>query len=180
MGSALRPGEGTPVRIGGVEFHFSFTFAAIDELQTYYNAPISEIINKLTDNMTVYSAAGHIIEALIRSNLFNNGEKSGSGPAYDEIMHVLDIKDTGRIISTLLRVYGIDMPDRDEDDDEDPDDGPEKINLARLLVIARTELRMDEADFWKTTPRKFFMLFDEYVALKGGGKESGGSIDDLP
>ena len=176
--SRLRPGDGIPVTVGGVEFHFLFTFAVIDDLQTLYKRPLSEIINLLTDQMTVYSAAGNIIAALIRSDLYNNGERK-SFPSYDDVMHVLSKDDNMKQVTALLQCYGIDMPPN-EDDDDDEESEPEEINIARLLVIARTELGMSEEEFWKTTPRKYFALFDEYVKLKTGGKKEGGSIDDLP
>lgn len=178
MTSALRPDKGLAVTIGGVEFHFLFTFAVLDDLQTYYKEPISEIIRKLTDDMTIYSAAGRIIEALIASDVYNNGGKDVTPPSYQDIMHVLDLDDSRRIVSALLKSYGIDMPEPDEDDDEENE--PEPINIARLLIIGKTELGMTEEEFWKTTPRKYFMLFDEYVKLKGGGSRDEGGIDDLP
>ena len=178
MTSALRPDKGLAVKIGGVEFHFLFTFAVLDDLQTYYKEPISEIIRKLTDDMTIYSAAGRIIEALIASDIYNNGGKDATAPSYQDIMHVLDFNDSKRIVAALLRAYGIDMPEPDEDDDEVNE--PEPINIARLLIIGKTELGMTEDEFWKTTPRKYFLLFDEYVKLKGGGGKDEGGIDDLP
>ena len=178
MGTILRPEKGIAVRIGGIEFHFLFTFAVIDDLQTFFDAPLSEIINKLTDNMTVYAAAGRIVEALIRSDIYNNGGRDFPAPTYEDIMHVLD-KDSGaKIVETILRSYGIQMPEAEDDDDEDGSD-PEQINIARLLVIGKTELGMSEDEFWQTTPRKYFRLFEEYVALKGGAKKEEG-IDALP
>ena len=179
MSSALRPDKGLAVTIGGVEFHFLFTFAVLDDLQTYYKEPISDIIKKLTDEMTIYSAAGRIIEALIASDIYNNAGPDATSPTYQEIMHVLDLNDSKRIIAALLGAYGLDMPEPDEDDDDENDE-PEQINIARLLIIGKTELGMSEEEFWRTTPRKYFMLFDEYVKLKGGGKDNGGGIDDLP
>lgn len=180
MKSALRPDKGLAITIGGVEFHFLFTFAVLDDLQTYYKEPISDIVRKLTDDMTVYSAAGRIVEALISSDIYNNGGPDATKPTYQDIMHVLDYNDARRIIAALFKAYGLDMPEPDEDDDEDEENEPEQINIARLLIIGKTELGMSEEEFWRTTPRKYFMLFDEYVKLKGGKKEEGGSIDDLP
>lgn len=178
--SILRPDKGLAVTIGGVQFSFLFTFAAIDELQSFYHAPMGEIMAKLTDRTEVYAAAGHIVEALIRSDLYNNGENPDKGPKFEEIMHVLDIKDGPKIIKTILTAYGMDMPEDEDEDDEDEDDGQEQLNLTRLLVIARTELKMSEDEFWKITPRKYFKLFEEYMALKGGTKDGESDINALP
>lgn len=180
MRTNLRPDEGIAVVIGGVEFRLLFTFAAIDALQTLYNEPIADVVRKLTDNMTVYAAAGHILQALIESDLYNHGEVENA-PTYEQIMHVLDMKDGGRITATILRAFGIDMPEPDDDENEDDEEHEaEKMNITRLLMIARTELHMSEEEFWKTTPRKFFMLFDEYIKWKGGGKGEESSVDSLP
>ena len=182
MGTTLRPDRGLPVEIGGVTFHFLYTFAVIDELQELYDAPMSVILDKLTKDRRFYSTAGHIIDALIKSDLYNNGETNA--PSYDQIMHVLTLKDVARIIEAIFKAYSSDMPDKTDEEIDDDDDEAEKINVARLLVIARTEMKMSEEEFWKITPRKYFKLFDEYVELKAGTKKTrkkkGGSIDDLP
>ena len=181
MGTTLRPDRGLPVVIGGVTFHFLYTFAVIDELQELYDAPLSTILDKLTKDRRFYSTAGHIIHALIKSDLFNNGEETA--PTYDQIMHVLTLRDVARILEAIFKAYQSDMPDK-TDEDFDEDDDVEKINVARLLIIARTEMNMTEEEFWRTTPRKYFKLFDEYVEFKSGSKKTrkkkGGSIDDLP
>lgn len=186
MATDLRPDRGLPITIGGVTFHFLYTFAVIDDLQTFFDAPMTEILDKITNDRTFYSAAGRIIEALIRSDLYNNGESNV--PTYEQLMHVLTVKDTSRIVRALFKAYSNDMPERDEDDDQDPDEDVEQINIARLLVIARTEMHMSEDEFWRTTPRKYFKLFEEYVSLKSASsdkkkptrKRGGGTIDDLP
>ena len=180
MQTVLRPDKGLSIVIGGIEFHFLFTFAVIDDLQTLFKEPISEIIKQMTDPLTMYSAAGRLIEALISSDIYNNGGRDMSCPTYEDIMHVLDIKDTKRVIRALLTSYGIDMPEAEEDEEDEEKDEPQPINIARLLIIGKTELGMSEEEFWKTTPRKYFKLFDEYISLKGGKKDDGGSVDDLP
>lgn len=180
MRTDLRPDEGIAVVIGGVEFRLLFTFAAIDALQTHYNEPIADVVRKLTDNMTVYAAAGHILHALIESDLYNHGE-TNKAPTYEQIMHVLDMRDGGHITAAILRAFGVDMPEPDQDESEDDEEHePEQMNIARLLMIAKTELNMAETEFWKTTPRKFFMLFDEYIKWKGGSKGEESSVDSLP
>lgn len=36
-----------------------------------------------------------------------------------------------------------------------------------MIIIATTRLNMTEKQFWKTTPRKFFMLWNDYKEFNG-------------
>ena len=178
MATTLRPDRGIPVEIGGVTFHLLYTFAVIDDMQSFYDAPMSEILDRLTADRTFYATAGHLIETLIRNDLYNNGFGEVQAPSYEQIMHTLTVRDTARIIKALFEGYAKDMPEKEEDE-PDPEEEPDQINVARLLVIARTQMKMSEEEFWKTTPRKYFKLFEEYIALQGR-KSGESSIDDLP
>ena len=62
MATTLRPDRGIPVEIGGVTFHLLYTFAVIDDMQSLYDAPMSEILDRLTADRTFYATAGHLIE----------------------------------------------------------------------------------------------------------------------
>lgn len=55
------------------------------------------------------------------------------------------------------------------------------MNIARLLYIGTTKLGYTEAEVFRMTPKKFFLIFDEYQDVNGFKKSSGGgSISDLP
>ena len=177
----LRPRDGTALTVGGIEWKVLFTWAVIDQLQEEYDLPISEVMNQLTDPRKMFSAAGHIITALLDDALYRTNGSEMKSPTFQQIMHVCDISQTNAIITALLRAYGLNMPEIDPDDEPDPDEEPEKMNIARLLIIGKTELGMTEEEFWQTTPRKYFKLFDEYQQLKGIKKKGGdGGIDALP
>ena len=62
---------------------------------------MSVILDKLTKDRRFYSTAGHIIDALIKSDLYNNGETNA--PSYDQIMHVLTLKDVARITEASFK-----------------------------------------------------------------------------
>ena len=183
MDTALRPRDGTPLTIGGIKWHVLFTWAVIDQLQEEFDLPISEVMNRLMDPRTMFSAAGHIITALLDDVLYRTNGSEMTAPTFDQVMHVCDISQTNDIVAALLKAYGVNMPEID-DEFVDNDEEPEKLNIARLLIIGKTELGMTEEEFWKTTPRKYFKLFDEYQQLKGTKKKvkksGGGTIDDLP
>ena len=56
---------------------------------------------------------------------------------------------------------------------------PEQLNIARLLNIGITKLGYSENEVLQMTPRKFFLLYDEYLEVNGYRKKEL-SIDDLP
>ena len=53
------------------------------------------------------------------------------------------------------------------------------MNIARLLNIGITKLGYCENEVLQMTPRKFFLLYDEYLEVNGYRKKEL-SIDDLP
>lgn len=176
--SALQP-RGIPVNIGGVERRFLFTFAAIDEIQDHFDKPLVEVLEMLKDDRTLYKAAGFIVCTLINDEIIRNGGK-GRGPELMEVMRTLDLSMTARVVRTILKAYGISMPDPDEDDEPDDPDDIEQLNIARMIYIGTTKLGYSEAEVFQMTPKKFHMIYDEYLEMNGGKKDTGGGIDDLP
>ena len=60
-----------------------------------------------------------------------------------------------------------------------PGEEPEQLNIARLLNIGITKLGYSENEVLQMTPRKFFLLYDEYLRINGLNKKIL-SIDELP
>ena len=176
--SALQP-RGIPVNIGGVERRFLFTFAAIDEIQDHFDKPLVEVLEMLKDDRTLYKAAGFIVCTLLNDEIIRNGGK-GRGPALMEVMRMLDLSRTARVGRTILKAYGISMPDPNEDDEPDDPDDIEQLNIARMIYIGTTKLGYSEAEVFQMTPKKFHMIYDEYLEMNGGKTDTGGGIDDLP
>jgi hypothetical protein len=57
------------------------------------------------------------------------------------------------------------------------------MNIARLLYIGTTKLGYTETEVFRMTPKKFFLIFDEFEDINGFNKKpggGGGSISDLP
>lgn len=46
------------------------------------------------------------------------------------------------------------------------------MNVARLILIGTTKLGYTEQQIFAMTPRKFFLLYDEYLIVSGAKKSS--------
>ena len=177
--SDLQP-RGIPVTIAGVERHFLFTFAAIDEIQDHFDKPLPEIIGLLSDERMVYKVSGYIVTTLINDEIVRNDGK-GKGAELMQIMRSLDLSMLKYVVTSILKAYGVSVPEPDEEDDDGVDDDPGKLNIARLLHIGTTKLGYTEAEVFAMTPRKFFALYNEYLEINGLNKDTdGSSISDLP
>lgn len=53
------------------------------------------------------------------------------------------------------------------------------MNIARLLYIGTMKLGFTEEQVMAMTPRKFFVIYDEYLYMNGLQKQVM-TIDDLP
>ncbi len=94
-------------------------------------------------------------------------------------MRMLDISMTNRVLRAILKAYGISMPEPDEDEDQEPEDF-EQLNIARMIYLGTSRLGYTEAEILDMTPRKFHLLYDEYLELNGGKGKAVGGIDSLP
>jgi hypothetical protein len=176
--SDLQP-RGISINIGGVERHLLFTFSAIDLIQDHFDKPLSKVIDMLGEERTCYKVAGFIVCTLINDEIKRNGGK-GRGLELETVMQSLDLSMTKRILNTILKAYGVSLPEGDEDDDDEEDEDPELLNIARLLHIGTTKLGYSEAEVFSMTPKKFFALYEEYLDINGVKKNKGQGIDDLP
>ena len=175
--SDLQP-RGISILIGGVERHLLFTFSAIDLIQDHFDKPLVEVIQLLKEERQMYKVAGFIIATLIQDEISRNGGR-GRGPELMEVMQMLDLSMTKRVLTAILKAYGISMPEPEEDDEPDMDD-PEQLNIARMIYIGTTKLGYTEAEVLDMTPRKFHLIYDEYLEMNGAKTENAGGIDSLP
>ncbi len=175
--SDLQP-RGISIMIGGVERHILFTFSAIDIIQDHFDLPLVEVIQLLKDDRQVYKVAGFILSTLIQDEIMRNGG-NGRGPELMEVMRMLDISMTNRVLRAILKAYGISMPEPDEDEDQEPEDF-EQLNIARMIYLGISRLGYTEAEVLDMTPRKFHKIYDEYLELNGGKSKISGGIDSLP
>ena len=165
------------IMIGGVERHLLFTFSAIDLIQDHFDLSLVEVIQMLRDERKMYKVAGYIISILIQDEISRNGGK-GRGPELMEVMQMLDLSMTKRVLSAILRAYGISMPELSDEEDDLED--PEQLNIARMIYIGTSKLGYTEAEILDMTPRKFHKIYYEYLEMNGGESEKTGVIDRLP
>ena len=175
--SDLQP-RGISIMIGGVERHLLFTFSAIDLIQDHFDLPLVEVIQMLRDERKMYKVAGYIISVLIQDEISRNGGK-GRGPELMEVMQMLDLSMTKRVLSAILKAYGISMPELSDEEEDDLED-PEQLNIARMIYIGTSKLGYTEAEILDMTPRKFHKIYDEYLEMNGAKTENTGEIDSLP
>lgn len=113
--SEMRP-SGIAVTVGGVERHVLFTLAVVDEIQSKYSLPVSDVIQKMSDEMEVYPVIVSIITALINDEII----RKGSGEdlvTEDQLKRIITVPECDGIIAAILQAYGISVPEKDEDED---------------------------------------------------------------
>ena len=69
--SDLQP-KGVAIEVGGAERHLLFTIAVVDELQSKYNMPISQVMSLLSDAMQSPTVVADIMLALINDEIRRN------------------------------------------------------------------------------------------------------------
>lgn len=113
---------GTPLNIDGVERHLLFTLNAIDAIQERFDEPLEEVIAKLTDK----KESGNALRAVL-TILFNDEvERLSYKPSTQKTdLEPVDEKQMGWILNNqnmlestyaVLRAYGYDLPEPDEND----------------------------------------------------------------
>ena len=112
--SDMRP-SGIAVTVGGVERHVLFTLAVVDEIQSKYNLPVSEVIAKMSDEMEVYPVIVSIITSLINDEIIRTG--SGDPVTEEWAKRNITVPECDGIIAAILQSYGISVPEKDEDED---------------------------------------------------------------
>ena len=113
--SDLQP-RGLPVTVGGVERHFLFTLAAVDEVQSKYDLPVSQVIAKLADEREVYDTVASLTAILVNDEIRRNGRKELE-VTEKEIKWSLDVPAADFLVGVILRSYGYALP---EQEDENP------------------------------------------------------------
>lgn len=113
---------GTPLNIDGVERHLLFTLNAIDAIQERFDEPLESVITKLTDK----KESGNALRAVL-TILFNDEvERLSYKPSTQKTdLEPVDEKQMGWILNNqnmleatyaVLRAYGYDLPEPDEND----------------------------------------------------------------
>lgn len=116
--SELQP-RGVPITIGGKERRFLFTLSAVDEVQTEFGMPVSQVIEKLADNNEIIDTAARIALILLNGDIERDRKKNnGNEPLWTEteLKDEIDVTMMERLAWTILKCYGMSVPDLEEDE----------------------------------------------------------------
>lgn len=129
--SDLQP-KGVKVNFDGVEREFLFTFSAIDELESRFDKPITEILKEAT-NFAKRDVIRAIVTALVnadvtRHNYSHSDEWETVDDDYVGSFLYEDIKggNVPGIFRAIMEAYGLSAPKPDEDEDPNRKSGRRK------------------------------------------------------
>ncbi len=125
--SDLRP-RGTPVVIDGEERHLLFTLNAIDEIQDHFDAPMSDVWDKLTDKRESEKTIRYLICALLNDEAAREQRNGKELKSYteEEVGWAITVGNVNEIMMALLDTYGLSLPEPDEDDSPKAESGRTK------------------------------------------------------
>ena len=112
--SDLQP-RGIVCTIGGVERHVLFTLAAVDEVQSKYKLPVSQVIARLADDGQVYATVASLATILINDEIRRNGGSEKEVTEKD-VKWMLDVPAADQLVGVILRAYGYALPDAEGED----------------------------------------------------------------
>ncbi len=122
--SDLRP-RGTPVAIDGEERHLLFTLNAIDEIQDHFDAPMSDVWDKLTDKRESEKTIRYLVCTLLNDEAAREQRNGKELKSYteEEVGWAITIGNVNEIMMALLDAYGLSLPEPDEDDSPKAESG---------------------------------------------------------
>lgn len=125
--SDLRP-KGIPVMINGEERHLLFTLNAIDEIQDHFDAPMTEVWDKLTDKRESEKTIRYLICTLLNDEAAREQRNGKELKSYteEEVGWAITVENVNEIMMALLDAYGLSLPEPDEDDSPKAESGRTK------------------------------------------------------
>ena len=125
--SDLRP-RGTPVVIDGEERRLLFTLNAIDEIQDHFDAPMSDVWDKLTDKRESDKTIRYLICTLLNDEAAREQRNGKELKSYteEEVGWGITVENVNEIMMALLDAYGLSLPEPDEDDSPKAESGRTK------------------------------------------------------
>lgn len=114
--SDLQP-KGIPVTISDQDWHFYMTIAAADVIQDHYDLPLQDVMNRLYKERDRYSTCAYILSVLTADEV-RRDKLDIKAPTEKELRDLVDVPAANRLTMSILRAYGISMPEKDEDDDD--------------------------------------------------------------
>lgn len=125
--SDLRP-KGTPVMINGEERNLLFTLNVIDEIQDHYDAPMTEVWDRLTDKRKSDKTIRYLVCTLLNDEAAREKRNGKDLKSYteEEVGWAITVENVNEIMMALLSAYGMSLPEPDEDDDPKAESGQMK------------------------------------------------------
>jgi len=117
--SDLQP-KGVAIEVGGAERHLLFTIAVVDELQSKYNMPISQVMSLLSDAMQSPNVVADIMLALINDEIRRNRHYHHSDEKEipeEEGKWLVEMPRFDEFMGAILLAYMGSIPEADEDED---------------------------------------------------------------
>lgn len=117
--SALKP-TGVPITLDGVERHILFTLNAIDEIQERFDESLEEVMKKLLEKEEAGDTLRVLLMTLINDEVERLNYKDGECK-----LETVDEKQIGWMLTNqnileatiaVMRAYGYDLPEPEEDD----------------------------------------------------------------
>lgn len=125
--SDLRP-KGTPVVINGEERNLLFTLNVIDEIQDHYDAPMTEVWDRLTDKRESEKTIRYLVCTLLNDEAAREQRNGKELKSYteEEVGWAITVENVNEIMMALLDAYGLSLPEPDEDDSPKAESGRTK------------------------------------------------------
>lgn len=124
--SDLRP-IGILIELGGVERHFLFTLNAIDAVQSHYNMPVLDALNKMFDAKEQTSALKFLTMTLINDEVerekWKNPDSELKEVTEKEVGWMIHADNIGEVTVAILAAYRVSIPESDENDDPNMESG---------------------------------------------------------
>lgn len=124
--SDLRP-VGVSIELDGVERHFLFTLNAIDAVQSHYNMPVLDALNKMFDAKEQTSALKFLTMTLINDEVerekWKNPDSELKEVTEKEVGWMIHADNIGEVTVAILAAYRVSIPESDENDDPNMESG---------------------------------------------------------
>lgn len=169
--------------IGEEKFWLLFSVKAIDEIQSELNLPIFDAIERLMQaiKMDISSEVIRVYAGILSALINSNGRRK---MGLSEAAQMLTVENYVPIAVRLIELFWKSMPEKEDYDpdekDEDVEKRPERaINIAQILYIGCVVLGFPEKEVFRMTLRKFYMLYDQHLIMKGIKKDENIDEEDM-
>ena len=100
------------IEFNGKTYGVTFTLNLIDEVQTYFDKPLSDVFNLIIDSPQSVSNLRYMLTLLL-----NDAPEAESELTQEEVGKKIDIRSFDYYYRKVIEALGISLPDGDEEDD---------------------------------------------------------------